>query len=345
MNVDQSKLQRADRLVWATIAIVAAIDLIAAKGGTFNIAWSTFLTPVMACAGLAATGVFYRSIRKDHRAASLLVGTAQIIGFTAVAAPLSYIAARAGFPLQDATFAAWDRWLGIDWLGYVAFVTSRSWLHQLLSFAYASFAVQTVATVLALGFTGQLERLSVFVRAFVSTSLVTIGISAFVPAAGPWLFYNVQSDIAHGSMPSSSTSWPVFMGLRDGTFNVLSGLNSEGIITFPSLHAALAVLFMIAVWRIRVLRWISLALNTLMLVATPIHGSHHVNDVIAGICIALLCWKAAARSFKAGPVGAETVPQITAIPSIVPDLISEAPAVQQLQEINRPKTVDRTGVI
>ena len=53
-----------------------------------------------------------------------------------------------------------------------------------------------------------------------------------------------------------STSWPVFYGLRDGTFRFLVAVGAEGIITFPSLHAALAVIVIAAIWPVAVLRWV-----------------------------------------------------------------------------------------
>jgi membrane-associated phospholipid phosphatase len=37
-----------------------------------------------------------------------------------------------------------------------------------------------------------------------------------------------------------------------------------------------------------VARWIALAVNSLMLVATPIDGSHYFADVLAGVAIAAL---------------------------------------------------------
>ena len=43
-------------------------------------------------------------------------------------------------------------------------------------------------------------------------------------------------------MPAVSTSWPVFYGLRDGSYRMLVAIGSEGIISFPSLHAALAMI-------------------------------------------------------------------------------------------------------
>ena len=192
---------------------------------------------------LAAGGWFYRSVRRDQRLGAILSSTAHIIGFAAVGAPLSYIAATAGFPLQDAALEAIDRHIGIDWAQLMTFVSLHPGLQLVLSFAYSSFALQTLTTVLALGVAGQLTRLSSFIAAFVATTLVIIAISAVCPAAGPWLFLDIQPASANGFLPASATSWPVFLALRDGTLHAVYGIRSEGIITFPSLHAALGVLF------------------------------------------------------------------------------------------------------
>ncbi|WOH67432.1 phosphatase PAP2 family protein [Bradyrhizobium sp. BWA-3-5] len=214
---------------------------------------------------------------------------------------MSYIAATAGFPLQGATFDAWDRYLHFDWVQMMTWVSLHPRMQWILELAYFSFAVQTVTTVLALGIAGQLDRFSTFVLAFVCTTLVTIAISAICPAAGPWLFLDLQPSMANGFLPASSTSWPVFLGLRDGTLHTVYGLNSERIITFPSLHAALGILFAVALWRVSVVRWIALVLNGLMVIATPAYGSHDVVDVIAGILIAAVCWVTAVRLFATGP--------------------------------------------
>jgi membrane-associated phospholipid phosphatase len=87
----------------------------------------------------------------------------------------------------------------------------------------------------------------------------------------------------------SHTSWPVFLGLRDGSFRLVMASGSEGIITFPSLHAALAVILIAAFWPVPIARWVSAVVNALMLAATPIDGSHYFVDVLAGIAIAVLC--------------------------------------------------------
>ena len=299
MNPDHESLRRADIAVWTTIGVIA----IAVAGftllGPFELNVRSFLAPAISTALLAGGAWFYRSYRNEHRIGAILSSTAHIIGFAAVAAPLSYIATASGLPLQDATLEAWDRHLGIDWTELLTFVSARPGLQHVLLLAYSSFALQTVTTVFALGITGQLTRLSTFIAAFVGTTLIIIAISAICPAAGPWLFLDLRPEAANGFLPVSSTSWPVFIGLRDGTLHTVYGLHSEGIITFPSLHAALGVLFPAALWRVSGVRWFALGLNGLLLIGTPAYGSHYFVDVVAGIVVAAACWMAVARVFAA----------------------------------------------
>jgi membrane-associated phospholipid phosphatase len=62
----------------------------------------------------------------------------------------------------------------------------------------------------------------------------------------------------------------------------------NGLISFPSYHAATALLYIWAAWRTPVLKWIVLLLNIAMLLATPLHGSHYFVDVIAGAVVAFI---------------------------------------------------------
>lgn len=323
MRSDHDHLRHADAAVWITIGVIAIAVAGFALLGPFALNLRSFVLPATSTVLLAVCGWFYRSVRREDRLGAILSSTAHIIGFAAVAAPLSYIAAASNFPLQDKTLEAWDRLLGIDWTQVLTFVSSRPGLQYILFIAYSSFALQTLATVLVLGLAGQLTRLSTFINAFVGTTLVTIALSAVFPAAGPWLFLDIQPTTAHGFLPASSTSWPVFIGLREGTLHTVYGLNSEGIITFPSLHAALGVLFPAALWRVAGVRWIALGLNGLLLIATPAYGSHYFVDVIAGIVVAAACWMSVAWILAAAPeMHPEHIAAINNPPSIVPEALS-----------------------
>jgi membrane-associated phospholipid phosphatase len=156
---------------------------------------------------------------------------------------------------------------------------------------YLSLSLQMVAAVLLLGFTGRQAWLRAYMLAFIFAALITIAISALLPAEGAWLYYGITG--APTELPLSHTAWPVIFGLRDGSFRLLMGVGAEGVITFPSMHAALAVILVAAFWPVPIARFLAVTINSLVLAATPIDGSHYFVDVLAGIGIAALCVAAA----------------------------------------------------
>lgn len=289
-------LRRLDRSIWALVAMVTAIVLAAPLVSNFHIEWRS-LAPTMAGTLVLCAGAwFYRHWRRDPRLEAGLQCTAQLVAFTAVGAPLSYLAAAAGaaFPLQDVTYEAIDRALGLDWRGMLSWMNEYTAAHWVLMLSYMSFTVQASMTVLALAFAGQLVRLRIFMLALVMSALVCIAISVVLPAQGIWGFYNLSAADYPAIVPATrELHLPIFHGLRDGSFRALSGLGSDGIIVFPSFHAALAVIFMVALWPVPVLRWFGVVVNSLMIVATPIDGGHYFIDVPGGIVVAVLCLAAA----------------------------------------------------
>ena len=287
-------LRLLDRMIWASIAAVAAIVLVSPLVSGFSIAWKTFAAPLLVSLALMVAAWIYRRWRPDPWLASGLETTAQLIAFAAVGAPLSYLAAAANLPLLDHIFAAADRALGLDWRALLGWMNAFPAIHAVLRPIYLSLTLQMTTAVLCLAFTGRLLRLRIFLLSFILAALVTIAISALLPAAGAWPHYALSAADSPHVIPAVSTSWPVFFGLRDGSFRVLVAIGSEGIISFPSLHAALATILLIALWPIPYVRWAILLLNAAMLAATPIDGSHYFSDVFAGIGIAAMCFLAAA---------------------------------------------------
>jgi hypothetical protein len=286
---DTRLLGRLDRSIWLLIAAVACVVFVSPLASDFQVGWRTFLMPAAVASVFALAAFFYTRMRPDRRLASALGCTAQLIAFAAVAAPLSYLAAALNLPLRDGLFDAADRALGFDWAALLTWMNARPSLFAILDLAYASFLPQAAVTVLCLSFCDQALRLRTFMLAFVATTLITIAISGVLPAYGVWMHHGLQAD-AGGILPASHTSWAAFGALRDGTLRMLVASGSEGIITFPSLHAALGVIFLLALWRVPLVRWAGVVVNVLMIAATPIDGSHYLVDVIAGVAIALACW-------------------------------------------------------
>jgi membrane-associated phospholipid phosphatase len=288
-----ASLRRLDNTIWGLVAGVAAIVLFASAVSRFQIVFGSYTAAAGAGVLLLGAAYYYRNHRADLRLASALESTAQVLIFAAVAAPLSYIAASAALPLQDAAFDAMDRTLGFNWNEVLAFMNRWPGFFLFMRAMYLSLTLQMTAVVLLLAFTGRLAWLRVYMLAFIFAALLTIVLSALLPAEGAWLHYGLKAD--QSVMPSSYTSWPVFHGLRDGSYRLVMAVGSEGIITFPSLHAALAVILMAAFWPVPIARWVSAVVNSLMLAATPIDGSHYLVDVLAGVATAVVCLLAAHR--------------------------------------------------
>lgn len=308
--------RRLDRLIWTVVAATGVAVAAACLLSDFHIGWRSFAVPATACLVLLGAAWFYGRWRADARLASGLACTAQLVAFAAVAAPLSYVAAAFGLPLQDGVFDAMDHALGLDWQALLQRMNHWPTVFTLLRPIYLSLMVQMTMAVLCLAFSGRLMRLRIYMLAFIFAALATIVVSALLPAAGAWPHYGLTVADSPHVIPSVQTSWPVFYGLRDGSLRLLVGAGSEGIITFPSLHAALAVILIVALWPLAVLRWAILGLNLLMLAATPIDGSHYFTDVFAGMALALPCL-IAARTLASQPETAGVATAVSDIPRLV----------------------------
>lgn len=292
-------LTDADRVIWIVIAMAAGTVLMSSVFGTFKIEWASFAKPALVEMLLLSASWFYLAIRKDALLALALISAVQIIAFASVAAPLSYVAASPAFPLWDAKLAALDNHLGLDWTAWLAAMNAAPFLHTIMAAAYTSFAVQTTAVVIVLAITKHALRLRVFILSFMLVTLVTIGISMVMPAQGVWGYLHLSMLDSPTIAPiTRDLPLPVFFGLRDGTVRYLVAEGAEGIISFPSLHAALALLFIFGLWPVRYISWFSLLLNVAMIAATPVDGSHYFSDVIAGLFIAALSWIAVTYILK-----------------------------------------------
>ncbi len=226
-------LRRLDGIIWALIAGVAAIALLAAAFDGFTLILASFIAPGVTCLLLLAASHYYASRRNEPHLSSALQSTAQLIAFAAVAAPVSYVAATTALPLRDAAFNSMDQALGFHWRGLLGVMERWPELHLAMRAIYLSLTVQMTAVALLLGFNGRLAWLRVYMLAFIFAALITIAVSMWAPAEGVWLHDGIKS-ADPALLPVSHTSWPVFFGLRDGSYRALMAVGAEGIITFPA---------------------------------------------------------------------------------------------------------------
>jgi membrane-associated phospholipid phosphatase len=135
-----------------------------------------------------------------------------------------------------------------------------------------------------------------FLLAFIIAALIAIATAAVFPAYGVWGYYGLTPlDAPHIEPVVRDLPVPIIDGLRDGSYRLLLGIGAEGIITFPSLHSAFAVILAFAFWPVPLLRWIGLAVNLVMLASTPVDGSHYFVDIFSGLALAALAIAAGRR--------------------------------------------------
>ena len=258
------------------IAVVIGVDALWA--------WSTGIritlnpVPIAVASVFISINVVFATVRPNPLIAVFAGAVAQFITFMASGAVLSYLATTTKFPLVDRYLAAADAALGLDWVWLFTWVREHQEIARALDLSYGTGAFQMLILVMLLPALGQLERVREFVWLFVITGLITIALSAVMPAAGAWAYYGV-------SHLTSNYYLPDFDALRSGQMREIVMTKMTGIIQFPSFHAATALILIYVTRRISYLFPISCLANIVMIASAPVYGGHHFTDILAGLAL------------------------------------------------------------
>lgn len=289
------------RMAWIVIATLGAATSFGLWSTGFIVMWPSLLHPVCGALALYGATCFYRSVRREERLASSCEALAQLVLFTMIAGPLSYLAAGLDRPLQDARLVHADRLMGFDWRAYLAWINAHPALHGPLRLAYDTLLPQLAAAILLLGLTGRRHQLRILVWSVIASAVVSIAVSAIWPAVGGYAHFNLHAAVYSGIQPSDAwTHVPDFLGVRDGTLRTLALDRMQGIIAFPSFHAALGVIFAWAYWQSPWTRWPGLAIEAALLLSTPVDGAHYLSDIVAGCLLAFASIGIAERALLTG---------------------------------------------
>src|SRR5206468_5076868 len=134
-----------------------------------------------------------------------------------------------------------------------------------------------------------------FALALIATTLI----SGLVPAIGVFQQIGVDpAQLKNIEVGAYLMQLRDLAPVREGALRHLDLVNLAGIVTFPSFHAASAVLYIWAFWPVRWMRPIAVLANTAMLASTPIVGGHYFIDLIAGMGVAGIAIVAARKIAK-----------------------------------------------
>jgi hypothetical protein len=266
-------------VLYAVLLAVAAVDLAIVVTWGFEIVSGPLWNDLAFALLFLVVGAIYAATGRSSSIASLLFVVASLVMAGPVGLVLDFTTKAMGNPFADADLAGWDRSLGLDWVAYERWFSS----HPILSFTSgAAYSGSTLVLFLALIVLGVLGHLRRMVRLAVATSLtasVCIAIGGFLPAVGPHRFY--------GFADGGKAYWVgtiIRVVTQQPHLIVLNG--QPPLTTFPSFHTAVAVLAVMACWRIPRFGILFGLFNLYWALAIPVWGSHYFTDMIVGAVIA-----------------------------------------------------------
>jgi membrane-associated phospholipid phosphatase len=293
-------------IAWAVVGIFAATDLIWLQSSKLKIAPNTARQIMNFCIILAAASLLPILLRlivrflvrsgvtadtsgianffgECVRALTLFVLAILFVRSLIFAGTLfEYLAASANLPLLDPSLDAVDRAIGFNWISFFVMVNAHPSINSVLKFAYWSSVPVMLGVLIILCCKRDLCRLGEFLAIFAVSLLCTLAIGAFVPAAGAFA--------QHASVGELFTRWPFFQtfeSLRNDATPMLDFSDPQGLVTFPSFHAVMAIITTYALRDLRVVSLLCLViLNSLEIISTLTEGGHYLVDVIGGVIVA-----------------------------------------------------------
>ena len=215
-------------------------------------------------------------IRDADSVAFLLESLGCLLAFPIVFAPVAYLATRSPFPAADDLLRAMDAALGVDAASWRTFVLNRPvllWANMLI---YSSWIPQVVIAAFVLPTIGDGRRCLWMFRTSVLVLAGTFLLCFLLPAVG--------------TVPQQESWFADWQALRHLQVPfVTDSLHIQPIVSFPSFHAASAVLLAHAFRGLGKLSWAAYVLNAAMAVSAIAGGCHYLVDILAGAILAAAC--------------------------------------------------------
>jgi len=268
---------------WAVILAVTLVDAVWMWAKGIGVEIKSFGSPLAMAAIFVACAVLCSALARRKRSlsyvllasADYLQSVTQLMLMILPLVALTYLAATANFPLTDDVLARADALIGFDWQTASAWVEFRPILAEVLRLSYCSIEWQFFAVLFLVSVNRPGEVNGEFIWNFLVSLLLTTAIATVLPALG------------HGGAVAAS-GMEAMHEIRSGEWTRFDLRTADGVVKFPSFHAALGVLLVYCIRHVRWALWAVLPLNGMMILSTPSQGGHYLVDTIAGCLIAWL---------------------------------------------------------
>jgi hypothetical protein len=262
-----------------------------------SIAWSTALPFAGGLAALLVLLVYLWRVpgtRKEWRITEVLTAFFLLLLYAQVLMPAQYVAVALREPLVDRQLAGIDALFGVHVVTYAAWMAHHPAVNRAFAIAYYSFVPQLVVLPLLLGFVlDDRDAMWEYVFLFSAcSSLAVIGVALW-PAA----------DFQYLSTFNLTHAGRQFDAVRSGTLRIIRFNDMDGLVSIPSLHAAVGAMGIWALRRHRRLFAGSCVLNGVLIIATFLSGSHYLVDTVAGLAMVggcIVVWQVGVDPIRAG---------------------------------------------
>jgi hypothetical protein len=262
---------------WSLLLTVGLVDCAWMAALGLHVAPGFFYALISVFA-LICISLLYSYLGREQRVAEFAHFSAQLISLYAAMMILTYLALTTDAPLADQTFDRIDKAMGFDWVVWVTWVNTHR-LSLFLAVPYHSLMVQGLFCYIYNIHTRQFWRnREIWWITFISL-IVTITVSAALPATNPYVYYGLEP-------PDRFAHMGILLGLRDGTLHVINLAMHEGLIQAPSFHTVLAIMVTYNLRHNRYLFCLAAALNSILIVSCLSAGSRYLIDLLAGAVVA-----------------------------------------------------------
>jgi len=274
------------RALFAVAAMSLAIDAAWISLVHFDIELVNYLTIAAAAPLFMVGSAFYSRARNDEALSTLFAAAAFFVTFPPACNLLSYLILTVAGTRIDLQLAHLDHEIGFNWLSLMAFAADHRVATELLRYAYLSVIPQTLVIPFVLGWKKELADIYGLCLSIAIGAAITLTVWGFHPSFGAFSISHLPNKTAAGLGLALDTDYGAALAhmLQNGPGHI-SPAELRGIIGFPSYHTLQAVVLTWYARHIPYVRWLSLVLNTAVLIAVPIHGGHHLVDLFGGLAV------------------------------------------------------------
>jgi membrane-associated phospholipid phosphatase len=269
--------RRFNILMAATLVALIPVDYVLARAAHFNgSGQSLHVWTTAAFLGAILLYCRWRPLPRLVEACELAIWADLYFDALSV---LIQIAGRTQRPLIDGALTRMDARLHFATAALVHWVARVPSVKIGLVLVYEIEPLLLLTALVGLPFLGKADAARQYVLGIVIAAVMTAGVFALWPAAGPWMTEGYRpthnQTLVTNYLLLLKTSAPVNLDMQDA-----------GIVAFPSFHVLLAVLSATALSALPRLRWPVWILAGLITFSTLTTGWHYLTDVLGGLILA-----------------------------------------------------------